>query len=116
MDELRLPYVRLDGSTAVDERLATVDRCVAEWQPPGRWSSAPARRLPFPAWQGCRHVCWCRFNNTDDVFAFLLSTRAGGQGLNLTGADTVIIHDVDFNPQASARQAPRQLHAHVHPH
>lgn len=51
MDELRLPYVRLDGSTAVDERLATVDRCVAEWQPPGRWSSALARRLPFPAWQ-----------------------------------------------------------------
>lgn len=27
MDELQLPYVRLDGSTAVDERLATVDRC-----------------------------------------------------------------------------------------
>ena len=26
MDELRLPYVRLDGSTAVEERLATVDR------------------------------------------------------------------------------------------
>lgn len=33
------------------------------------------------------------------AFAFLLSTRAGGQGLNLTGADTVILHDVDFNPQ-----------------
>ncbi len=32
-------------------------------------------------------------------FVFLLSTRAGGQGLNLTGADTVILHDVDFNPQ-----------------
>ena len=31
----------------------------------------------------------CRFNNNDSVFAFLLSTRAGGQGLNLTGADTV---------------------------
>ena len=34
----------------------------------------------------------------------LLSTRAGGQGLNLTGADTVILHDVDFNP-AIDRQA-----------
>eukprot|EP00951_Prasinocladus_malaysianus_P016293 scaffold126681_cov34-Prasinocladus_malaysianus.AAC.1 len=40
------------------------------------------------------------FNDSDSgIFAFLLSTRAGGQGLNLTGADTVIIHDVDFNPQ-----------------
>ena len=41
-----------------------------------------------------------RFNTKEDsVFAFLLSTRAGGQGLNLTGADTVIIFDSDFNPQ-----------------
>ena len=40
-----------------------------------------------------RHGC-CRFNDpSKGVFAFLLSTRAGGQGLNLTGADTVIIHD-----------------------
>ena len=40
------------------------------------------------------------FNHPEsEAFAFLLSTRAGGQGLNLTGADTVILHDVDFNPQ-----------------
>jgi SWI/SNF-related matrix-associated actin-dependent regulator 1 of chromatin subfamily A len=35
---------------------------------------------------------------------FLLTTRAGGQGLNLTGADTVVLHDLDFNPQID-RQA-----------
>lgn len=43
------------------------------------------------------------------IFAFLLSTRAGGQGLNLTGADTVVLHDVDFNPQID-RQAEDRCH------
>lgn len=43
------------------------------------------------------------------MFAFLLSTRAGGQGLNLTGADTVILHDSDFNPQTD-RQAEDRCH------
>jgi len=36
--------------------------------------------------------------NKDDFRVFLLSTRAGGLGLNLTQADTVFIIDSDFNP------------------
>lgn len=49
------------------------------------------------------------FNNDTSIFACLLSTRAGGQGLNLIGADTVIIHDLDFNPQID-RQAEDRCH------
>ncbi|GAB2282463.1 Protein CHROMATIN REMODELING 19 [Dionaea muscipula] len=49
------------------------------------------------------------FNNDGTIFACLLSTRAGGQGLNLIGADTVIIHDLDFNPQID-RQAEDRCH------
>lgn len=36
------------------------------------------------------------FTNNPEVFLFLLSTRAGGLGLNLTAADTVIIYDSDW--------------------
>ncbi|KAL5760672.1 hypothetical protein ACOSQ2_019510 [Xanthoceras sorbifolium] len=49
------------------------------------------------------------FNSDTSIFACLLSTRAGGQGLNLTGADTVVIHDMDFNPQID-RQAEDRCH------
>jgi len=45
-----------------------------------------------------------RFNAETDLSCFLISTRAGGSGLNLTGADTVIFYDHDWNP-ANDRQA-----------
>ena len=40
---------------------------------------------------------------------FLLSTRAGGLGLNLTSADTVVLHDLDWNPM-NDRQAVDRAH------
>ncbi|CAL0321559.1 unnamed protein product [Lupinus luteus] len=38
------------------------------------------------------------FQHRSDVFVFLLSTRAGGLGINLTAADTVIFYESDWNP------------------
>ena len=49
------------------------------------------------------------FNADPDISVFLLTTRAGGLGLNLTAADTCIIHDVDFNP-AMDQQAEDRCH------
>lgn len=37
---------------------------------------------------------------SDECQIFLLSTRAGGMGLNLQLADTIILYDSDWNPQA----------------
>lgn len=39
-----------------------------------------------------------QYTKDPSIFVFLLSTKAGGLGINLTAADTVIIHDIDFNP------------------
>ena len=39
-----------------------------------------------------------KFNHSDDIFCFCVSTRAGGVGLNLTAASKVVIIDPSWNP------------------
>ena len=39
------------------------------------------------------------FHSDENQFVFLLSTRAGGLGINLTCANVVIFYDSDWNPQ-----------------
>ena len=48
-----------------------------------------------------------RFNNDNKIFSFILSTRSGGMGINLTGADTVIFYDSDWNPAMDAQAQDR---------
>lgn len=48
-----------------------------------------------------------RFQGKDGPRLFLLSTRAGGLGINLTAADTVIFYDQDWNPQMDAQAQDR---------
>ena len=48
-----------------------------------------------------------RFNNDTKIFCFILSTRSGGMGINLTGADTVIFYDSDWNPAMDSQAQDR---------
>lgn len=69
-----ITWVRLDGSTKLDERQESIDR----------------------------------FNSPNsDVQIFLLSTRAGGLGINLTAADTAILFDSDWNPHMDSQAQSR---------
>lgn len=47
------------------------------------------------------------FNTESSHKIFLLSTRAGGQGINLVAADTVILFDSDWNPQQDLQAQDR---------
>lgn len=49
------------------------------------------------------------FNTDMDIFVFLLSTKAGGLGINLTSANVVILHDIDCNPY-NDKQAEDRCH------
>ncbi|XP_057666138.1 chromodomain-helicase-DNA-binding protein 7 isoform X2 [Diorhabda carinulata] len=63
------------------------------------------KKYPFERIDGrirgnLRQAAIDRFSRPDsDRFVFLLCTKAGGLGINLTAADTVIIYDSDWNPQ-----------------
>jgi SWI/SNF-related matrix-associated actin-dependent regulator 1 of chromatin subfamily A len=49
------------------------------------------------------------FNSDESIFIFLLTTKAGGCGINLASADTVILHDIDLNPY-NDKQAEDRCH------
>ncbi|OAP59594.1 hypothetical protein AYL99_06892 [Fonsecaea erecta] len=56
-----------------------------------------------------RQILTERFNNDTRILCFILSSRSGGLGINLTGADTVIFYDLDWNP-AMDKQCTDRAH------
>eukprot|EP00808_Paulinella_micropora_P028997 g15116.t1 len=70
------------------------------------------RKFPFSRLDGSvnrvkRRIDVRRFNMLDSSFLFLISTQAGGLGINLTGADTVILYDSNLNPQIDLQAIAR---------
>jgi chromodomain-helicase-DNA-binding protein 1 len=66
------------------------------------------QRLDGTVAPGPRRAAIEHFNKPDSPdFCFLLSTRAGGLGINLMTADTVILFDSDWNPQADLQAMAR---------
>ncbi|CAH0521038.1 unnamed protein product [Peronospora belbahrii] len=68
-------YCRLDGNTKLVDRVDQMQR----------FNKVSARSVSA--------------NDDENIFVFMLSTRAGGLGINLIAADTVIFFDSDWNPQ-----------------
>uniref|UniRef100_A0A8C7DN99 B-TFIID TATA-box binding protein associated factor 1 n=1 Tax=Oncorhynchus kisutch TaxID=8019 RepID=A0A8C7DN99_ONCKI len=56
---------------------------------------------------GLRHSIVSRFNNDPSIDVLLLTTHVGGLGLNLTGADTVVFVEHDWNPMRDLQAMDR---------
>ncbi|KAH8077335.1 helicase [Aureococcus anophagefferens] len=70
-------------------------------------AAAAAPAPPHEPVHGAAQRAIDRFNASPDAFVFLLSTRAGGVGINLCAADTVVIYDSDWNPQNDVQAMAR---------
>ncbi|XP_055333572.1 chromatin-remodeling complex ATPase chain Iswi-like [Paramacrobiotus metropolitanus] len=72
------------------------------------WSNYEYCRLDGSTAHEDREEAITEFNSPrSKKFLFLLSTRAGGLGINLTSADTVILYDSDWNPQVDLQAMDR---------
>lgn len=71
--------------------------------------SFPYERLDGSCRSEERFLAIKNFNENKETFAFLLSTRAGGVGLNLVSANFVLFFDSDWNPQMD-KQAEARAH------
>ncbi|XP_071482267.1 DNA excision repair protein ERCC-6-like [Diadema antillarum] len=56
---------------------------------------------------GSRQPLINKFNSDPNIFLFLLTTRVGGLGVNLTGANRVVIFDPDWNPSTDTQARER---------
>lgn len=101
-------YERLDGSVTGDIRQASTRHsnlllplpALLAWMTSTAYATPPPLVAHMPSWRLARQAAIDRFcKPNSEVFSFLLSTRAGGVGINLTAADTCIIFDSDWNPQ-----------------
>jgi len=98
LDKL-LPKLRAQGSKVlIFSQMVRVLDIIEDYL---RWKAYKLERLDGSTSGAHRQAAIDRFSKPgSDRFAFLLSTRAGGMGINLTAADTIIIFDSDFNPQS----------------
>jgi len=72
-----------------------------------RMEGVEYRRMDGGTTIGIRQTIVDEFNNNPSIDVFLLTTRVGGLGINLTGADRVIIFDPDWNPSTDVQARER---------
>ncbi|KAF9189619.1 choline dehydrogenase 6 [Haplosporangium sp. Z 767] len=82
-------------------------RCLDLLQDYLRGRAYPYERIDGSIRGDMRQAAIDRFSTLPDSFVFLLCTRAGGVGINLTAADTVVIFDSDWNPQNDLQATAR---------
>ncbi len=99
-----ITYLRLDGGVQAGLRHSIVSRWNSHANYPGNISSHG--QIDLGHYMGFLFSFY-RFNNDPSIDVLLLTTHVGGLGLNLTGADTVVFVEHDWNPMRDLQAMDR---------
>jgi len=106
LDRILLKLLRFDHKVLIFSQFTTVLDILEAWL---EWRQIEHVRLDGQVPHEQRRERMDRFQRDPKVSVFLLSARAGSLGLNLQAADTVVLFDIDWNPQ-NDKQAVARVH------
>lgn len=105
LDQILRPLIKSGHKCLIFSQFTKVLNLIQDWLD---FENIEVCRLDGSTAQSVRETEIALFNDKKSPFkVFLLSTRAGGLGINLTGADTVFLFDNDWNPQMDLQAIDR---------
>lgn len=105
LEQILLPLIESGHKCLVFSQFTKVMDLIQDWL---HFQNIEVCRLDGSTAQGEREDQIALFNDSKSQYkVFLLSTRAGGLGINLTAADTVFLFDSDWNPQMDLQAIDR---------
>ncbi|UPX10260.1 Putative ATPase [Ascochyta rabiei] len=107
LDSLLPPLIDDGHKVLIFSQFTTTLDLIGQYLALRSWSHARIDGSVAQSDRQAQILAFNKSNSKDGTNIFILSTRAGGQGINLAAADTVILFDSDWNPQQDLQAMDR---------
>ncbi|XPS78550.1 Putative ATPase [Ascochyta lentis] len=107
LDSLLPPLINDGHKVLIFSQFTTTLDLIGQYLTLRSWSHARIDGSVAQSERQAQILAFNKSNSKDGTNIFILSTRAGGQGINLAAADTVVLFDSDWNPQQDLQAMDR---------